>query len=1326
MSNTKSTCLMILGYCDKITMENHSNFLMISSIGGIVMRRKILILIAFLIVLISLVGISYASWLYKESQNDFNTLGSKCFEITMTKETEAIIFFKAYPITDEEGLKQTGYTFSIKNTCDTYASYDVRLENMEVEGKRLDKEYVKVSLNDSTPEVLSFYEENLPTIEGADASFKLTSGSLAPEEEVSYTLKLWMDEDTPAIEETMNALFESKISIEAGYIKEEQRENTISLEGKSTTIEMNKDGEVFEFKGVSEKYNIIEYSTDKIHWTSIERPSKEVSITQKYEANGSQKFYFKDEMGNIEELEVEVTKVDKEKPLIEISAIEGQEKVELTIQFKENYSLSGYQITTTNEEPTEWIDIEGTTKEITYTITENKTYYIWVKDEVGNISMEEYIPGIIDNQAPSLEIENVLSTWGSKDQIQIKASDDVTGIRGISISEEEGTYNWEEIESGLEYETTREITKNGTYYISVKDGYNHITTKSIVIDKIDDIKPNIESLTSDSTWGTINHITGIIKDNESGLSGYQITTTNEEPAEYISISGNSYTLNYEVTTNGRYYIWVKDVIGNVYSTSIEVNKIDDEGPVLSNLQNPTNGNWTNQDFAITFSIKEEGSGFDYCEYSYDNQSFTRSIGTLTNGNFTTENLTIQGEKTVYWRCYDKSGNQSNTLNTAVKIDKSAPNIQSISTYYQILGNVDYVIYGYESDAGADGEWITNSGDPQLDFLDVSRYKNIKGVYLELASSLSADLAIQIFYSTGPSYTETNSVKTTLLAGSKALYIPLPQNNYTKIRLDIGDRSGLKYQFTYLALDAENNTYTNGNVLLQLKTNEIESGIKKYYYSYDQQTWYEDFEFAIEEANIKKRFVAERNQQVYFKAVDNAGNTSNIISTWVKIDKTGPNIQDISTYYQILGNSSYTSNGYVSDAGPTGEWTTNSGDPKINFTDVSHYKNIKGVYIELVNPLTENITIQVFYATSGNYTEANSTRITLNARAKSIYISIPQNNYTQIRFDIGEKSGLKYKINYLALDAEKNSYTNGNVILQIKTTENQSGIKKYNYSYDQKTWYEDFEYALEGANVKKQFSVERNQQVYFRAIDNAGNISNIPSTWVKIDRTKPTVGITATGQGANITVTATNAADNISGISTYYYKLDNGQWYRSSSSSYTFTNVLAGTHTVYVKVKDTAGNESNAASTTAKSSYKYQFTNLPGKNLGNQTTYQATGSSITLHSHNSTSTGASVGVQLALSNMSLVNPTVSFDYKFTTSRSMNGAFLFYSNLSIALEDYPLYITSSKTGTFNQQLSGTISYLYFGIDSYNTYTSDVSITNLKINGETINFESLTKIE
>lgn len=648
------------------------------------MRKKILILLAILLVFTSLIGISYANWLFTEKQKDFNTLGSKCFEVTMTKETEAITISKAYPITDEEGLKQTGYTFSIKNTCDTYASYDVELENMEVEGKRLAEKYVKVSLNDSTPEVLTFYEEKEPTLEEADSSFKLTSGSLAPEEEVSYTLKLWMDEETPAIEETMNALFSSKISIEAGYIKEEQRENTMSLEKKSQTEAMNNIGEVFEFRGLSEKYNIIEYSMDKTHWTSIENPSKEVVIDQMYEENGHQKFYIKDEMGNIEEIEIEVTKVDKEKPQIKIEAVEGQEKVDLTIQLQENYELSGYQITTTKEEPTEWIEIEGTNQEISYTITENKTYYIWVKDKVGNISVEEYTPNVIDNKAPSLEIENVLTTWGRKDRIKIKATDDITGIKGISISEKVSEFNWEEIETVLEYETEKEITKNGTYYI-----------------------------------------------------------------------------------------WIKDVIGNVYNTSIEVNKIDHEGPILSNLQNPTNGNWTNQDFSITFTINEEQSGFDYCEYSYDNQSFTKSMGVIKNGIFTTENLTVQGEKTVYWHCYDKLGNQSNTLNTLVKIDKTAPNIQSISNYYQILGNQNYLISGYESDAGAAGEWTTSSNDPQLDFINVARYKNIKGVYVELASPLTETITIQIFYATDSLYTEENSVKRTLVAGSKAIYIPLP-------------------------------------------------------------------------------------------------------------------------------------------------------------------------------------------------------------------------------------------------------------------------------------------------------------------------------------------------------------------------------------------------------------------------------------------------------------------------------------------------------------------------------------------------------------------------
>ncbi|MBD9052108.1 MAG: hypothetical protein EGR23_00505, partial [Holdemanella biformis] len=67
--------------------------------------------------------------------------------------------------------------------------------------------YIKVSLNDSTPKVLNTYEEVKTTISNATNSFKLTSGSLGPKgsnnDSVNYNLKLWMNYDTPALDEVM-------------------------------------------------------------------------------------------------------------------------------------------------------------------------------------------------------------------------------------------------------------------------------------------------------------------------------------------------------------------------------------------------------------------------------------------------------------------------------------------------------------------------------------------------------------------------------------------------------------------------------------------------------------------------------------------------------------------------------------------------------------------------------------------------------------------------------------------------------------------------------------------------------------------------------------------------------------------------------------------------------------------------------------------------------------------------------------------------------------------------------------------------------------------
>ena len=66
-------------------------------------------------------------------------------------------------------------------------------------------------------------------------------------------------------------------------------------------------------------------------------------------------------------------------------------------------------------------------------------------------------------------------------------------------------------------------------------------------------------------------------------------------------------------------------------------------------------------------------------------------------------------------------------------------------------------------------------------------------------------------------------------------------------------------------------------------------------------------------------------------------------------------------------------------------------------------------------------------------------------------------------------------------------------------------------------------------------------------------------------------ISTTDENASIYVDASSSYGVDSSISTYYFKLDDGQWYSSTSPIYNFLNVGFGSHRVYVKVQDLNGN-----------------------------------------------------------------------------------------------------------------------------------------------------------
>ena len=104
-------------------------------------KKKLWLIGCISILILVVVGVSYAYWSLTFIQNDNNVVMSDCFEIEFL-EGEAIHLNEAYPMSDIDGLKTTPYIFSIQNTCNLKAAYQVNLEEIIISNKRLDKPFL--------------------------------------------------------------------------------------------------------------------------------------------------------------------------------------------------------------------------------------------------------------------------------------------------------------------------------------------------------------------------------------------------------------------------------------------------------------------------------------------------------------------------------------------------------------------------------------------------------------------------------------------------------------------------------------------------------------------------------------------------------------------------------------------------------------------------------------------------------------------------------------------------------------------------------------------------------------------------------------------------------------------------------------------------------------------------------------------------------------------------------------------------------------------------------------------------------------------------------
>ena len=90
-------------------------------------KKIILSIIAILLLISCIIGISYAYYLSTISQSGTNIVDTDCFEITYEDNGE-VILRDAFPIRDSEASSVAPYHFKLKNVCSLPANYQVNLE----------------------------------------------------------------------------------------------------------------------------------------------------------------------------------------------------------------------------------------------------------------------------------------------------------------------------------------------------------------------------------------------------------------------------------------------------------------------------------------------------------------------------------------------------------------------------------------------------------------------------------------------------------------------------------------------------------------------------------------------------------------------------------------------------------------------------------------------------------------------------------------------------------------------------------------------------------------------------------------------------------------------------------------------------------------------------------------------------------------------------------------------------------------------------------------------------------------------------------------------
>lgn len=168
------------------------------------------------ILLIGMIGFSFAYFARTKTQDDPNVYQSGSLELRFVNDTNALLLEDTYPISDEAGLNQEDrYNFDIENTGTLKASYRIKLkETLEGidQNDVANRSLIKIVLFDANnPNTQLTAVQTVANI--ISNNNVIYEAELDADESHSYFLKMWLAEE--AENDQIGKTYSSKIELEA-------------------------------------------------------------------------------------------------------------------------------------------------------------------------------------------------------------------------------------------------------------------------------------------------------------------------------------------------------------------------------------------------------------------------------------------------------------------------------------------------------------------------------------------------------------------------------------------------------------------------------------------------------------------------------------------------------------------------------------------------------------------------------------------------------------------------------------------------------------------------------------------------------------------------------------------------------------------------------------------------------------------------------------------------------------------------------------------------------------------------------------------------------